>query len=205
MRALKGIKNVKVIGYPFAGGQGQSGVELTPAWLNNQEWFKNMRHVHYEEVKVTSEKNNLFHEEIAKALQWQNKSDVVEAKNIENIIASSYLLRQATARALQQGFYPIVVGGDHSQAIGSIAGLKDIHPDAKLIWMDAHIDANTPDSSPSGNAHGMPLAYLSGIVPRHESWKCVDIAKDLCYFGIRSYEDDELALIKEKNVLVFES
>lgn len=44
----------------------------------------------------------------------------------------------------------------------------------------------------------MPLAYLSGIVPFHRTWKCMEIEKDLCYFGIRSYEEDELALIKEK-------
>ena len=77
-------------------------------------------------------------------------------------------------------------------------------PDGKLIWIDAHIDANTPVSSPSRNAHGMPLAYLSGEVPFHGAWKCVDIEKDLCYFGIRSFEEEEEQLIKEKQVLVFE-
>ena len=71
-------------------------------------------------------------------------------------------------------------------------------PDGKIIWVDAHIDANTPHSSPSGNAHGMPLSYLSGIVPMSKYWNCVNIEKDLCYFGIRSYEEDEVALIKEK-------
>lgn len=71
--------------------------------------------------------------------------------------------------------------------------------------MDAHIDANTPESSPSRNAHGMPLAYLSGIVPFHRYWQCLNIERDLCYFGIRSYEEDELELIRRKKVLVFES
>jgi len=70
--------------------------------------------------------------------------------------------------------------------------MKKMFPDGKLIWIDAHIDANTPSSSPSGNAHGMPLAYLSGIVPMHKHWKCVDIEKDLCYFGIRSFEPEEV-------------
>jgi len=82
--------------------------------------------------------------------------------------------------------------------------MKKLYPDAKLIWVDAHIDANTPASSPSGNAHGMPLAYLSGIVPLHTHWKCVDIEKDLCYFGIRSFEEDEEQMIRDKGVLVFE-
>lgn len=51
----------------------------------------------------------------------------------------------------------------------------------------------------------MPLAYLSGMVPFHSQWKCLDMSKDICYFGIRSYEEEEEALIKEKNVLVFEA
>ena len=111
------------------------------------------------------------------------------------MVASSWALRKHTARALQEGYYPIVLGGDHSQAIGSVAGLKSVYPEAKLLWMDAHIDANTPSSSPSKNAHGMPLAYLSGIVPGHSDWKCVDLATDLIYFGIRSFEDEEKELI----------
>lgn len=90
-------------------------------------------------------------------------------------------------------------------AIGSVSGLKSVHPDAKIIWMDAHIDANTPDSSPSGNIHGMPLAYLSGCVPFYRYWRCVNMDTDLCYFGIRSYEEDELQMIRDKGTLVFES
>lgn len=110
---------------------------------------------------------------------------------------SAQRLQEQTAKALEEGFYPIVLGGDHSQAIGSISGMKKVYPDAKIVWIDAHIDANTPESSPSGNAHGMPLVYLAGMVPGQEHWKCVDIASELCYFGIRSYEDDELQLIKD--------
>lgn len=105
---------------------------------------------------------------------------------------------------MKDGFYPIVLGGDHSQAIGSIAGMKKMYPDGKLIWVDAHIDANTPESSPSKNAHGMPLAYLGGEVPLHRHWKCVDMQKDLCYFGIRSFEEEEEKLVREREVLIFE-
>ena len=82
--------------------------------------------------------------------------------------------------------------------------MKKFAPETKVIWVDAHIDANTPASSPSKNAHGMPLAYLSGIVPLQKHWKCMDMAKDICYFGIRSYEEEEVAILKEKQTLVFE-
>jgi arginase family enzyme len=80
-----------------------------------------------------------------------------------------------------------------------------MYPNGKVIWIDAHIDANTPSSSPSRNAHGMPLAYLSGIVEGYKHWQCLKIENDLCYFGIRSYEEEEAALIQEKGVLVFDS
>ena len=77
-------------------------------------------------------------------------------------------------------------------------------PDTKIIWVDAQINANTPESSPTKNANGMPLAFLSGQMPMFKNWDCVDIQKDLCYFGIRSYEDQEAKMISDKNVLIFE-
>lgn len=120
-----------------------------------------------------------------------SEDEMIEAKNILNVMSSSISLRNQTFKALREGYYPIVLGGDHSQAIGSIAGMKRFMPDTKIIWIDAHIDANTPESSPSRNAHGMPLAYLTGQISKHRQWTCVDIQKDLCYFGIRSYENEE--------------
>jgi arginase len=120
-------------------------------------------------------------------------------------MASSEQLKRQVHQALKDGYYPIVLGGDHSQAIGSIAGMKRMFPNGKVIWIDAHIDANTPTSSPSRNAHGMPLAYLSGLVDGYKHWKCFNMESDICYFGIRSYEEEEAALINENGVLVFDS
>ena len=196
MKPIQGARRVKVLGYPFAGGQPQSGVEKTPAWLQNQHWFKQMSNeskgmIEYEEVKVTDMTSN--HEKIG------------YPKNLRNVMRSSVELQRQTYNALSQGYFPIVLGGDHSQAIGSVAGMKQMYPGAKILWVDAHIDANTPDTSPSKNMHGMPLAYLSGMVPFQQEWKGLDMAKDICYFGIRSYEPEEHDLIKEKGVLVFES
>lgn len=89
--------------------------------------------------------------------------------------------------------------------MGSLSGYKKLFPDGRVLWMDAHIDANTPITSPSRNAHGMPLAYLSGQVLKHKNWHCVDMDKDICYFGIRSFEDGELKYMQENNCLVFKS
>ena len=170
----------------------------------------------YEQIDVTSTRCNKFHENTCAVPSTSSDSEeneiqdscsktFAQPKNASNVYESAMRLQEQTAKALEEGFYPIVLGGDHSQAIGSISGMKRVYPDAKIVWIDAHIDANTPESSPSGNAHGMPLTYLAGMVPGQEHWKCVDIASELCYFGIRSYEDDELQLIKDQQVLVFEA
>ena len=199
------IRKVKVLGYPFAGGQPRGGVELTPGWLRSQSWFKTLTstsnaHVVYEEINVSSPHCNSKHPDNKKFT-----GDILEAKNIDNVMASSEALRNQTYNAIKDGFFPVVLGGDHSQAIGSVAGMKKMFPEGKILWVDAHIDANTPTTSPSRNAHGMPLAYLSGIVPLYQHWNCVNMAQDVCYFGIRSYEEGEINLLREKNTLVFPS
>jgi arginase len=74
--------------------------------------------------------------------------------------------------------------------------MKRMYPNGKVIWIDAHVDANTPDSSPTRNAHGMPLAFLGGMVEGYEHLQCLNIDKDLVYFGIRSYEDEEAKMLE---------
>lgn len=85
--------------------------------------------------------------------------------------------------------------------MGSIQGLKRVFPDAKILWVDAHIDANTPNSSPSGNMHGMPVSFLSGDMKGFNDEPLMHL-RDIAYFGIRSYEPEEQELIEQHNVLV---
>ena len=202
------LKKVKVLGYPFAGGQPRGGVELTPGWLKSQKWFRDLQYTHripvlYEEVPVTSGFCNAFHPD--RQAKGAQKHEILEAKNMDNVLQSSLNLKNATVKAIKEGFFPIVLGGDHSQAIGSLAGYKKLFPDGRIIWIDAHIDANTPITSPSRNAHGMPLAFLSGQVPKYRTLKCVDMDKDVCYFGIRSFEEGEVKFMQQNKCLVFES
>lgn len=131
---------------------------MTPSWLQNQAWFKNLANsstkvpIEYEEVAVSNGSSNLQQSRldyltVQKSGTLVNSSDeeTIEPKNILNVISSSMNLRKQTLQALKDGYYPIVLGGDHSQAIGSIAGMKRFQPDTKIIWIDAHIDANTPE------------------------------------------------------------
>jgi arginase len=125
-------------------------------------------------------------------------------KNFDNVLNSSLRLERSTERALRHGLFPIVFGGDHSQAIGSISGLKKVHPEARVMWIDAHIDANTPSSSPSSNMHGMPVATLAGMMPGYNR-KSILSLKHLIYFGIRSYEPEELRLLQKHRIPWYDS
>jgi len=187
---------VHVLGYPFAGGQKKPGPELTPDWLFQQDWFldKTSRGLMtVENVPVSNSKSNR-----------SDDSDVVEghrpgAKNWTNIASSSDLLASSTEAALRHGSFVLVVGGDHSQAIGSIAGLKAVHPDARVLWVDAHVDANTPAATPSGNVHGMPVAVLTGLAPECQRRPVLRLT-DIAYFGIRSYSRTEIAMIQAHRI-----
>jgi arginase len=91
------------------------------------------------------------------------------AKYLPQIAAACDRLATAVGETLARGGVPLVVGGDHSVAIGSVSGVSRYFRERKkeigLIWLDAHADMNTPESSPSGNVHGMPLACLVGMGP----------------------------------------
>jgi arginase family enzyme len=125
-KGLRQLKKIKVLGYPFAGGQGRSGVEQTPSWLQNQAWFKDLanknKHIEYEEIKVSNKHSNLYNPEdyltsdsVSEYMSGaSSEEEVVEAKNILNVMSSSISLRNQTYKALRDGYYPIVLGGDHS-------------------------------------------------------------------------------------------
>ena len=86
---------------------------------------------------------------------------------LEGVIEVCLKVRQHVTAALDSGLFPVTLGGDHSVAIGSAGAVADFasarHQEAGLFWADAHIDMNTPQTSPSGNLHGMALAVLCGL------------------------------------------
>ena len=84
-------------------------------------------------------------------------------RNWHNVYQSCLRLEEATANSLKKGQFPIVFGGDHSQGIGSINGLKSVYPETRLLWVDAHVDANDKKSTLTGDIHGGPVAYVAGL------------------------------------------
>jgi len=150
------------------------------------------------------------------------------AKKIDKVLNNSIQLESSLFEIVKKGEFPIVLSGDHSNAIGAISGLKNAHPDKRIgvIWVDAHADLHSPYTTPSGNLHGMPLAVLTGIdnqgistnaVTEEEVavWNqlkqlgqqniCPKIAlKDIVFIGLRDAEEAEWQTIRERGVVAFE-
>ena len=99
----------------------------------------------------------------------QKKEGDPKAKYLEEITATCTKHAELVLKTLEAGKVPIVLGGDHSVAAGTMAGVAEFHrrqgQKIGLIWIDAHTDINTPETSPTGNVHGMPLAAIMGLGP----------------------------------------
>jgi arginase len=95
----------------------------------------------------------------------------------------------------------LLLGGDHSVSVGSIRAALSVHPDLKVIWVDAHGDMNTPETSPTGNLHGMPLASLLGLF-RKQDRHPVLLPENLCLVGVRALDPAEADLIARTGIQV---
>lgn len=132
------------------------------------------------------------------------------AKYLNEIAETCRGLAEIVEKSLNEGFLPVVLGGDHSIAVGTEAGVASwARKQSKrvgLLWLDAHGDMNTPDSSPSGNVHGMPLAAVIG----YGATELVDLVgthpmiepRNVVLVGIRDLDAKERRLIKDSGVHV---
>jgi arginase len=111
------------------------------------------------------------------------------------------------AQAVQQTYFPLVLGGDHSVALGSLAGLREVHGPGGAIWIDAHADLNSPETSPSGNVHGMVLAAALGLAGdrfREDGWGLPALAPGrVALVGVRELDDGERAVLRDLDARMF--
>src|SRR3989442_13854328 len=110
-------------------------------------------------------------------------------------------------RAIEGGFLPLVLGGDHSVALGTLGGLSRAHGPGGVLWLDAHGDLNRPETSPTGNVHGMPLAAALGLAgPEFESeaWTLPAVTPErVALVGVRSLDPAEASLLSEVDIEVY--
>ncbi|KAI5618096.1 arginase-1 [Silurus asotus] len=116
----------------------------------------------------------------------------------------------AVQRVKNDGHTCVMLGGDHSLAIGSIHGHAACRPELKVVWVDAHADINTPLTSPTGNIHGQPMSYLihelCAKIPHMPSFSWIKpciAAKDIVYIGLRDVDPEEHYILKHLGIKTF--
>jgi arginase len=153
--------SISIIGAPLDLGQGRRGVDMGPSAVRVAGLGRRLTALGY---KV----NDLGNIDVHQA-ESQDDTGPSNARFVKQIADSCEKLGRLVADSLAGHQLPVVLGGDHSIAAGTVAGVADFlrqsQRKAGLIWIDAHADMNTPESSPSGNVHGMPLACCIGTGP----------------------------------------
>ena len=127
------------------------------------------------------------------------------ARYLESIKRSCERVSSLVHDAREGGYLPLVLGGDHSIAIGTLGGLARAHGAGAALWVDAHGDLNRPETSPTGNVHGMPLAAAFGVAGdafRDAAWPTPSVER-AALVGVRSLDAGERELIRELNVRVY--
>lgn len=183
-------------------GAGRRGVDMGPSALRVANLNDRLARLNYE---VEDWGNVLVEQPESQPSGPQN------ARYLPQITHTCQRLGEMVMRSATEGKMPLVLGGDHSVAIGTVAGMSEYHrrSGAKigLVWIDAHADMNTPQSSPSGNVHGMPLACCIGQGPRELThifgWAPKVEPRNVALIGLRSVDEIERLNVKGMGVNAF--
>jgi len=156
----------------------------------------------------------VFHDTPLQHVEWDAILRVPRAEQdtpLHAVAALGARLAAEVEAVLQAGNFPLVVGGDHSCAIGTWSGVHRVLADqgpVGLIWIDAHMDSHTFATTPSGQIHGMPLAVLLGsgeaALTSIDGAEAKLLPEHVCLIGVRSYEAGEAALLQRLGVRVYE-
>jgi len=153
-------KKVRILGVPLDLGQSRRGVDMGPSAVRVAGLEARLEAIGH----VVEDGGNM-----SVAIAEQKKEGDPKAKYLKEITATCTKHAEMVLKTLEAGKFPLVLGGDHSVAAGTMAGLAEFYrrenKKVGLIWIDAHSDINTPETSPSGNVHGMPLAAILGLGP----------------------------------------
>ena len=129
------------------------------------------------------------------------------ARFLDEILETCARIADEVRRARAEGLMPLVLGGDHSVALGTLGGLADAGGPGGVLWFDAHGDLNTPETSPSGNVHGMPLAAALGRCGpafAHDGLRLPAVdPQHVALIGVRALDPGEQALVRELGIAVY--
>src|SRR5437773_5987099 len=195
-------KKIRVIGIPLDLGQSRRGVDMGPSAVRVaglEARLEELRHVVEDAGYVPV------------AIAEHKKAGDPSAKYLKEITATCTKAAELVIKTLESGMVPMVLGGDHSVAAGTVAGVAEFYrrqnQKVGLIWIDAHSDINTPETSPSGNVHGMPLAAIMGLGPA-ELANIYNIspkvhAENCVLVGVRDIDAQERENIRKTGIEVY--
>jgi arginase len=193
-------------------GAGTRGTSMGMSALRVAAWKLGSELFGHAEESILRDENDVLYED----------DNSPNAHHIDGLIRFESDLAYEVYKYLRSNIFPIVIGGDHSIAIGSVSGTKMAFPQERVgvIWIDAHADLHSPWTTPSGNVHGMPLALLMNIekkgrnqprVYTMDTWDRLRkigmngpklVPSDLVIIGLRDYEEEEKAIIEEHKIKV---
>lgn len=195
--------NVSIVGAGYKGGQPKTGVELAPAFFRRMNLQQN---IEYQGWGVTD-----LGDVVDNDAEWTDETDPPTASGIKHPRRVGNATKQLYEKIKNADPNDLILtlGGDHSFAMGSISALLEKYEELRIIWVDAHGDINTPKTSPSGNLHGMPIAFLLGlvdeVVPGFEWMKGLPKLKPerIVYVGLRHIDFHERNNIQQCGIKAF--
>src|SRR5699024_3418471 len=191
-------KDISIIGVPMDLGQSRRGVDMGPSAIR------------YAGIKETLKQLDYTINDLGDILiSYQDEEDAQDSNlhNLTQVAIGNEKLAEMVDQEVANGKFPLILGGDHSIAIGSIAGIAKHYNSLGVIWYDAHGDLNYEETSPSGNIHGMSLAVNLGI--GHErltnilGYQPKIKPENIVIVGARCLDPGEKDLIKEKGMKVY--
>src|SRR6201981_440311 len=195
-------RKIRVIGVPLDLGQSRRGVDMGPSAVRVAGLEARLEAIGH----IVEDGGN-----VPVAIPEQKKEGAAHAKYLKEITATCTKSAELVLKTLESGKVPLVLGGDHSVAAGTVAGVAEFYRRQEkrigLIWIDAHSDMNPPDTSPSGNVHGMPLAAIMGLGPSELgnifNFSPKIHAENCVLVGIRDVDAHEKENIRRAGVEVF--
>ncbi|MBZ5532170.1 MAG: arginase [Acidobacteriia bacterium] len=195
-------KKIRILGVPLDLGASRRGVDMGPSAVRVAGLEARLEALGH----IVEDGGN-----VAVAIAEQKKEGDPHAKYLKEITATCTKHADMVAKTLETGKFPLSLGGDHSMAAGTVAGVAEFYRRQNqkigLIWIDAHADINTPETSPSGNVHGMPLAAILGLGPGDLSNICgfsPKVQPENCVLiGVRDIDAREKENIKKTGVEVY--
>ncbi|RQD69632.1 MAG: arginase [Tindallia sp. MSAO_Bac2] len=192
-------KCINIIGVPMDLGQNRRGVDMGPSAMRYAGIRKRLEKLGHNVADLGDLAIDF--------VDGQNNSNHANLRNLDAVQKVNAELAEKVNQITSKGDFPLVLGGDHSIALGTLAGVSKYYDNLGVIWIDAHGDLNTEKTSPSGNIHGMPLAASLGLGHpaltdlNHEGAKVK--AENLVLIGPRALDEGEKKLVKEKGIRVY--